>query len=92
MSSDSAPIKTLVFQLSAESENEQLLYHACTEARRVYNEAIWLAKVGIDRDDIATRLADEVDLVKRLSYPSPRSSVTTTSPSSTTTLMSVLAS
>jgi IS605 OrfB family transposase len=64
MSNDRTLIKTLVFQLSVQSDNERLLYEACTEARRVYNQSIWLAMAGVEWAEISTKLADETNLVK----------------------------
>lgn len=54
--------KTLVFQL--QPKKERLLSDAYHEARWVYNQAIQLAKDGVDWDDISPRLEDEADLVK----------------------------
>ncbi|MEF8828061.1 MAG: transposase [Haloarcula sp.] len=64
MSTDRTLIKTLVFQVAVESDNEYLLYEACTEARRVYNQTIWLAKAGMDWGAIPSKLADEAGLIK----------------------------
>ncbi|WP_348613161.1 RNA-guided endonuclease InsQ/TnpB family protein [Halobaculum rarum] len=57
-------VKTLDFQIDIESDNESLLYDATHESRTAYNEAIRLAKAGIDRRKIPDRVADGVDLVK----------------------------
>ena len=64
MPSKQALIKTLDFQLEIQSGNENLLYGACIESRRVYNETIRLAKNGVDWDRIPDRVAADVDLVK----------------------------
>jgi len=55
MSEDKELIKTLVFQLAVESDNERLLYDATLEARSVYNETIRLAKQGVDWNEIPGR-------------------------------------
>lgn len=62
--SDKALIKTLVFQLNIQSDNENLLHDACLEARWVYNETISLAKQDVGWDVISLRLEEEADLVK----------------------------
>jgi IS605 OrfB family transposase len=64
MTHSQALVKTLDFQLDIQSGNEGLLYDATLEARRVYNEAIRLAKQGIDWDAIPDRVADDANLVK----------------------------
>ena len=64
MTDGRALVKTLDFQLDILSDNESLLYDACLEARRVYNDTIRLAKEGVDWDAIPGRVADDSNLVK----------------------------
>lgn len=64
MTDSQALVKTLVFQLNIQSDNECLLYDATLEARRVYNETIRLAKEGVDWNSISPRLEEDGDLVK----------------------------
>jgi IS605 OrfB family transposase len=64
MTDAQALVKTLVFQLNIQSDNESLLYDATLEARRVYNETIRLAKEGVDWNAIPDRVADDANLVK----------------------------
>ena len=64
MTADRALVKTLDFQLDTHSNNENLLHDATLETRSVYNEAIRLAKQGVDWDVIPDRVADDADLVK----------------------------
>jgi IS605 OrfB family transposase len=64
MTTKQALVKTLDFQLDIQSDNESLLYGATLEARSVYNEAIRLAKQGVDWDAIHDRVADDANLVK----------------------------
>jgi putative transposase len=64
MTDTKALVKTLDFHLDIESSNESLLYDACLEARRVYNETIRLAKQGVDLNAIPSRVVDDADLVK----------------------------
>jgi hypothetical protein len=60
-------VKTLDFQLNVHSDNERLLRDATQEARDAYNEAIRLAKSGVERKTIPPVVADSVDLVKNTS-------------------------
>ncbi|WP_251329449.1 RNA-guided endonuclease InsQ/TnpB family protein [Haloplanus pelagicus] len=64
MTDAQALVKTLDFQLNIQSDNGSLLYDATLEARSVYNEAIRLAKEGVDWDVIPDRVADDANLVK----------------------------
>jgi putative transposase len=64
MTDAQALVKTLDFQLDIQSDNENLLYDTCLEARSAYNEAIRLAKQGVDWDAIPDRVADDANLVK----------------------------
>lgn len=64
MSDDKELIKTLVFQLTVQSDNEHLLYDAALEARSVYNETIRLAKQGVDWIEIPDQIAEDANLVK----------------------------
>ncbi|WP_251329432.1 RNA-guided endonuclease InsQ/TnpB family protein [Haloplanus pelagicus] len=59
-----ALVKTLVFQLDIQSDNEGLLKDACLDARRAYNETIRLAKQGAAWGAIPDRVAEDVALVK----------------------------
>jgi putative transposase len=64
MTHEQTLVKTLDFQINIQSDNESLLYDATLESRRAYNEAIRLAKQGVDWDDIPDSVSDDADLVK----------------------------
>jgi len=57
-------VKTLDFQLNIQNESEDLLREATFEARNAYNEALRLAKEGIERDSISRRVTECTNLVK----------------------------
>jgi putative transposase len=57
-------VKTLDFQLNIQNESEALLREANFEARNAYNEALRLAKEGIERSSISERVTECTNLVK----------------------------